>query len=81
MNMKSNFLNDMKCRLCKEEDSEESEKHLASCKFIADELGEDLGDFKYEDIFDTLPKQVNSIKVWRKILRLLKENTETRSFD
>ena len=75
-NQKSSFLSNLKCRLCKEEDSVETQLHLTSCKFVIQTLGSETDHFREDDMFGDLGKQIEAIKVWKKIIQLLKNNNQ-----
>ena len=70
-NFKSKFSN-LSCRLCGNPSEEESEIHLLRCEKLIFEQ-----DFKtlldkiiYTDIFGKIEKQVNAIKIWKKLFKV-----------
>ena len=64
----------LKCDLCNDVNSEETQMHLLECTFLVNhpELKSDIKSIKYDDIFQNLSSQVKAIKVWKKILSVRK---------
>ena len=71
--------NDMSCRICFFQ--EENLEHLISCKPIISfgNLESDVKNLGLEDIHSTLPQQMFSVKVWRKIFKTRDRILETRA--
>ena len=67
---KSNFptkYEDMKCRICDDENTIENEEHTFSCPVLLDKL--DLDEpINIDDIFSTVPKQMNVMKNIMKVM-------------
>ena len=70
-NFKSQYGQDLKCRLCPEE---ESQAHLLSCKEIIQDI--DTSNIKYDDIFLDIKKQEVMGKIYTQILNI--RNTKLR---
>ena len=70
-NFKSQYGQDLKCRLCPEE---ESQAHLLSCKAITQDI--DTSNIKYDDIFLNVKKQEVIAKIYTQILKI--RNTKIR---
>ena len=75
-NFKSMYQPDLSCSLCEETSSTESEHHLLCCPFLMKipELGEEMKNIKYEDIFKDIKKQKRAVDVWITIFNIY--NTE-----
>ena len=68
-NMKSQFEDDMNCRLCMEDDSFEDEKHIfQECKRLKEENTTD-NQICVDDIFGTLKEQTKAIKHFATIMK------------
>ena len=71
-NYKSKFKFNMECRLCKDKNSEESEKHLLNCTVIEQNIDSnvDLQNVQYENIFsDNINEQILITKVFDKVFK------------
>ena len=80
--LKGNFSNahrDLKCDLCKREDSEETQEHLLQCTVLVNhpKLRTVIHTIKYNDIYQNLPSQVKAVKVWKQILSVRRIELET----
>ena len=65
-NYKRQFDNNLVCRICKDEESEENEDHLLVCPVLADGLVQNV---QFTDVFGTVDAQYNAVQVFKKVLR------------
>ena len=66
-NMKSSFEeDDMCCRLCNVSDTYEDENHLIQCCEL--KIQDNQNEFKFEDVFAELDKQILIVKLFTKII-------------
>ena len=63
-NFKDQFKNDLRCLLCKSDDTQE---HLLNCKPIIQNI--DTSNINYNDLFSNIEKQVKATKVFMKLSR------------
>ena len=56
---------DLKCRICKVENSEEDENHLLICPI----LNTENHDVKFDDVYSDIDSQYRAVKVFKKVLR------------
>ena len=68
-NYKSQYEEDMSCRVCHQTDSYEDEEHtFFACKVLLEDI-EVKKDIKFKDIFGNIESQVKSIKYFTKIIQ------------
>ena len=74
-NYKNQYKDDLTCLLCNT-GSEESQEHIINCPELLNSIEVDKS-IKYEDIFDTLDKQVRAVQYISKIMKVreIKLNT------
>ena len=65
-NYRSQFENDMKCRICLDENSIENEIH--TFEHCSELIVDGFGDIKFKHIFGCLDQQINAIKYFSKII-------------
>ena len=67
-NYKSQYQEDMSCRICLQEDSFEDEEHtFFDCNVLMDDIDIEE-DIKFEDVFGTLEAQIKAVKYFTKII-------------
>ena len=67
-NYKSQFVNDMKCRICLLENSYEDEVHTFEKCTELTSVEDNSSNIKFADIFGSLSQQVDAIKYFSKII-------------
>ena len=81
VNIKSNFKgsledDNMKCRICEDEDSFEDENHLLNCSELTSHLEE--SDVDFDSVFGDLEMQISATKRFMKVLSRRKTIMELR---
>ena len=71
-NYSSGYKDNMQCRLCGKPGEDESEIHILTCQHIVNENGlrGQLDNLVYSDIFGSLKKQIEAVKIWKKVLKV-----------
>ena len=64
-NFKSKYGENLKCPLC--ENHQEDQEHLLICPEIVSEV--DTTQILYNDIFGTIEKQIEAVKIWKQKVR------------
>ena len=69
-------VNDMSCFFCQDTNSLDSVPHYIRCNVLNSKPGlqDRLSFLQPSDIYDTLEKQVNFVKVWTKIEKLKRQD-------
>ena len=73
-NFSESHRGNLHCELCKDESEDETQRHLLQCTFVVNhpEVGPEVQQIKYDDIFSDLASQVKAVKIWKKILNVRK---------
>ena len=64
-NFKEQYNNQLKCRICKEENSIENEDHLLTCATLSTESFE----VSFSDVYGDIDEQFKVTQIFKKILR------------
>ena len=65
-NFRMQFNNDLSCRICKIDDSEENEEHILVCPILNDTQ---TADVQFTDVFGEVDAQFNVVQIYKKVLR------------
>ena len=83
VNFKKQFGNNLKCRICEDEESEENEDHVLNCTVVN---GAETYDVQFTDVYGDADAQYKAVKVYKKVFRRrqiyldMKENLQTSNF-
>ena len=73
-NFKTSHKNDLKCSLCFDETSTENEEHLLRCPTLLNQLGNEIGNVKFQNVYLDIKKQEEAVKLFMKIMNIYEQN-------
>ena len=68
-NQKIKYNYDTECKICCVENSVEDQIPLTSCYVLKGEIQEHEADIKYSDVFSSIEKQIQAVKLFKRLIQ------------